>query len=119
MAEKSSYKITNAKCRAQITTADAKKVAAKLGVDFDRELFTIQDFKRGMKIELEHGKCLDGKSSPVTNVTNNDLKKTGQITLAHLTEEFRYYSVREGLPAMEKRLKKTRAAAKKQALSKK
>jgi hypothetical protein len=105
-------------CHTTITIDSARVAAKKIGFEFKDELFTVADFRRGMKIELEHGKCLEGTPSPQTNVTNNDLQKTGQIALAHLREDFRYYDLKIGLPAWEKGLKKTRKAAEKAARSK-
>ncbi len=118
---KSHYKITGGKCLAAITAEDAKRVAKSLGIDFKNRdvLYTLADFRRGMKIELEHGKCIEGKTSPITNVTNDDLKKTGKIALAHLIEEFRYYDLIVGLPAMEKKLKKTKKMAMKKVIKEK
>jgi len=110
----SKYKIVKSgKCLATISVSDARKVANSLGIDFHKKdtLYKLSDFRRGMKIELEHGKCLENEPSPITNVTNDDLKKTGKIALAHLKEEYRYYDLIVGLPAMEKRLKSTRAHA--------
>jgi hypothetical protein len=101
-----------------IKREDAKKVAKKLKIDFSKELYTLADFHRGMKIELEHGTKIDNEPSPITNITNDDFKMTGQIALAHLKEEFRYYDLKIGLPAMEKKLKKTRASAIKKARKK-
>jgi hypothetical protein len=107
----SKYKIAKSgKCLATISVADARRVADSLGIDFRKKetQYKLSDFRRGMKIELEHGKCLEGKPSPITNVTNDDLKKTGKIALAHLKEEYRYYDLIVGLPAMEKQLKSMR-----------
>ena len=48
---------------------DAVMIANELGIVFDK--FSIQDFIKGLNIELEHG-----YSNPITNVTNNDLMMT-------------------------------------------
>jgi hypothetical protein len=74
----------------------AKKIGRKLGVDF--RVISPAIFRKGMKIELEHG-----KKHRLTNVTNDDLLMTGKITVAHLMEFPNYY---EELIEMEKRLKK-------------
>ena len=44
-------------------------------------------FKMGMKVELEHG-----KRSKKTDITHNDPVKTAKIVLAHLKEDKKYYS---------------------------
>lgn len=67
------------------TAEEAKKVAEQLGVTWDK--YDVEQFRMGMDVELEHGLV-----NPVTNVTNDDPVKTGQITLAHLNEIADYYT---------------------------
>ena len=69
-----------------------------LNIDFKN--FTLEDFKTGLNIELEHG-----KANSKTNVTNDDLLLTGKIALAHLNEFPNYYNSEYGLPMFEKFLK--------------
>lgn len=107
------------KCRGKVTLAEAKQAAQKIGVDWEKVAFKPLDLKRGMKVELEHGRCIEGKPSPATNVTDDNLIKTAKIALAHLKEDFRYYSPKVGLLGMEKRLEKTHITATKSALAKK
>jgi hypothetical protein len=78
-----------------------------VGVDWQKVLYTPKDLKAGIKVELEHGRCLEGKPSKL-NVTNDNLKKTTKIALAHLTEDFRYYTA---LEKMETSLKHTKRSA--------
>jgi len=52
---------------------------------FDK--FNVEDFTRGINIELEHGSI-----NPLTNVTNDDLILTAKIALAHLLEFPNYYN---------------------------
>ncbi len=61
------------------TAEQAKEIGAKLGVDWSK--FDVEEFRKGMDIELEHGTV-----DPNTNVTNDDPLLTGKITLAHLNE---------------------------------
>lgn len=68
----------------EISSEQAKKIGEELGVDWSK--FNIQQFKKGMTVELEHG-----KRDPVTNVTDDDLLFTGKIALAHLNEFSDYY----------------------------
>ncbi|MDP8258461.1 MAG: DUF5661 family protein [Candidatus Aadella gelida] len=64
---------------------EAKKIGEKLGIKWDK--FDVEQFRRGMDVELEHGVC-----DPITNVTDNDPLSTGKIALAHLNEFPDYYT---------------------------
>lgn len=66
------------------TSEDAKKIGERLGIKWDK--FDIDQFRRGMDVELEHG-LYDIK----TNVTGDDPVITGKIALAHLNEFPDYY----------------------------
>lgn len=74
------------KRKIKFTTKEAKKIGEKLGVKWEK--FSVEEFRKGMNIELEHGTI-----DPNTNVTNDDPIKTGKITLAHLNE-IRDYNTR-------------------------
>ncbi len=67
------------------TAAEAKKIGAKLGIDWSR--YDVEQFRMGMDVELEHGKV-----DMHTNVTNDDPYVTGKIALAHLNEFPDYYT---------------------------
>ncbi|MGE5456188.1 MAG: DUF5661 family protein [Ignavibacteriales bacterium] len=82
-----------------INEAEARCIANKLGVTFDK--FPFKDFLVGLNIELEHGTV-----NPETNVTNDDLEMTANIALAHLNEYNDYYNKDYGLPALERALSK-------------
>jgi Protein of unknown function (DUF5661) len=66
---------------------DARWVGAEIGLDWDSALFDLEQFRRGMDVELEHG-----RHDPVTNVTDDDPVVTGKIALAHLNEFPDYYT---------------------------
>jgi hypothetical protein len=68
-------------------------VAAELGLDFDDAQFDVGQFRRGMEVELEHG-----RRDPLTDVTHDDPIVTGKIAWAHLREMPDYY---DRLDAME------------------
>ena len=68
----------------QFTAQEAQSVGEKLGIKWDK--FDIDQFRRGMDVELEHGTI-----DPLTNVTNDDPIMTGKIALAHLNEYPDYY----------------------------
>lgn len=78
--------------RKNFTTVEAEKIGAELGIDWTR--FDPEQFRRGMDVELEHG-----KRDPKTNVTSDDALATGKIALAHLNEFPDYY---DRLAKMEK-----------------
>ena len=66
------------------TADDAKGIGEKLGIKWDN--FNVDQFRRGMDVELEHGLC-----DLTTNVTNDAPLITGKIALAHLNEFSDYY----------------------------
>ncbi|PID52609.1 MAG: hypothetical protein CR972_01155 [Candidatus Moraniibacteriota bacterium] len=66
------------------TNEQAKEVGEKLGIDWSH--FDVDQFRRGMNIEMEHG-LVDAE----TNVSNDNPMITGKIALAHLNEFPDYY----------------------------
>jgi hypothetical protein len=62
----------------KITKQQAKKIGDKYKINFD--IVPLNEFLNGLNIELEH-----------ENITNNDIKMTVKIALAHLEEDPRYY----------------------------
>lgn len=79
--------------RKRFTAEQAQAVAAGIGLDLGEVPFDLEQFRRGMEVELEHG-----SQDPVTNVTNDDPMITGKIAWAHLREMPDYY---DRLDAME------------------
>ncbi|MCE5329068.1 hypothetical protein LLG07_01860 [bacterium] len=67
------------------TAEQAKEIGGKLAIDWSK--WDVEQFRRGMDVELEHGKV-----DPHTNVTNDDPLTTGKIALAHLNEFPDYYT---------------------------
>ena len=67
------------------TAEEAKKIGEELGIDWSK--FDVEQFRRGMDVELEHGLV-----DPHTNVSNDDPLMTGKIALAHLNEFPDYYT---------------------------
>jgi len=78
------------------TKKEAESVGEKIGIKWNK--FDVDQFRRGMDIELEHG-----KRNPKTNVSNDNPLITGKITLAHLNEFSDYY---DRLEKMEEKAKK-------------
>ncbi len=70
----------------KLTSKDAKKFLKKINFDLKKSNIKLKDLVIGLNVELEHGKV-----NPYTNVTNNDLIKTGKIALQHLLERADYY----------------------------
>ena len=66
------------------TAEQAKEIGEKIGIDWSK--FDVEQFRRGMDVELEHGTV-----DPNTNVSNDDPLVTGKIALAHLNEFPDYY----------------------------
>jgi len=64
---------------------EAKRIGESLGIDWSK--FDVEQFRRGMDVELEHG-----TENSATNVTDDDTLKTGKIALAHLNEFPDYYT---------------------------
>jgi len=71
---------------------EAEKIWNSLGITWTE--FDVDQFRRGMNIELEHG-----KENSKTNVTNDDALTTGKIALAHLEEIPDYYDRLEKMEA--------------------
>ena len=69
-----------------VTEEEAVRTATSLRIDFAELGCDLEQFRRGMEVELEHG-----LRSPETNVTSDDLIQTGKIALAHLRELPDYY----------------------------
>ena len=69
----------------KFTAEEAKNIGEQLGIDWSK--FDVEQFRRGMDVELEHG-LVDSH----TNVTNDDPLMTGKIALAHLNEFPDYYT---------------------------
>ena len=80
------------KSRKEFTQEEAKEIGEKLDIKWDK--FDVDQFTRGMNVELEHG-----FRDALTNVTDDEALLTGKIALAHLTEFPDYY---DRLEKMEK-----------------
>ncbi|MBN2567443.1 hypothetical protein JXB02_05155 [Candidatus Woesearchaeota archaeon] len=70
--------------RKAFSEKEAKAVGERLGIAWDR--FDVDQFRRGMDVELEHG-----SRDASTDVTHDDPLMTGRIALAHLNEYPDYY----------------------------
>jgi hypothetical protein len=77
---------------------EARHVGEQIGIDWATSPFDVDQFRRGMDVELEHG-----LHDPATNVTSDDPLVTGKIALAHLNEFPDYYSRLERMEEEAKR----------------
>lgn len=63
----------------KFTDEEVRRIGEEIGIDFDK--YDFEEFKRGLEVELEHG-----KEDKQTNVTDDDDKMTGQIAFRHMKE---------------------------------
>lgn len=80
----------------KFSAEEARKIGEQIGINWS--VFDVEQFRRGMDVELEHGTCDSN-----TNVTSDDPLTTGRIALAHLNEFPDYY---DRLDKMEKEAEK-------------
>jgi organic hydroperoxide reductase OsmC/OhrA len=64
---------------------EAKEIGDRIGIDFTK--YKLEEFRRGLEVEMEHGKAI-----PETNITNNNVYITAKIAWAHLHELPDYYT---------------------------
>ena len=72
---------------APFTLEQARAAGLRIGVDWDTSPFSLEQFRMGMDVELEHG-----TQDLETNVTDDDVRVTAKIARAHLNEFPDYYS---------------------------
>ena len=73
--------------RRPFSADEARSVGDAIGIDWATAPFDVDQFRRGMEVELEHG-----THDPKTDVTGDDPVLTGKIALAHLNEFADYYT---------------------------
>jgi hypothetical protein len=69
------------------STEDARRIGERIGIDWQRSPFDVEQFRMGLGVELEHG-----RRDPATNVSDDDEIITGKIAWAHLNEFPDYYT---------------------------
>lgn len=84
--------------RKNFTAEEASQIGEQVGIDWAAAPFDVDQFRRGLDVELEHG--LHDLS---TNVTGDDPTTTGKIALAHLNEFPDYYTRLERMEEEAKR----------------
>ena len=80
------------------TVEEARRIGEQVGIDWDAAPFDVEQFRRGLEVELEHG-----LRDPSTNVTGDDPVVTAKIALAHLNEFPDYYTRLERMEEEAKR----------------
>jgi hypothetical protein len=80
--------------RSGFTADEARRAGDAIGIDWASARFDVEQFRRGMEVELEHG-----RRDPRTNVTDDDATVTAKIAWAHLNELADYYSRLESMEA--------------------
>ncbi len=65
----------------------AREIGERIGIEWDRSRFDVEQFRIGLGVELEHG-----SADPATNVSDDDELTTGKIARAHLNEFPDYYT---------------------------
>ena len=73
--------------QARFTLDQARAAGERIGIDWDTSRFSLEQFRMGMDVELEHG-----TADPQTNVTGDDVIMTAKIARAHLNEFPDYYT---------------------------
>jgi hypothetical protein len=71
----------------RFTVEEARSAGEAIGIDWRSAPFDVDQFRRGMDVELEHG-----THDPATDVTGDDPIVTAKIALAHLNEFADYYT---------------------------
>lgn len=84
--------------RESFTVDEARQLGEEVGIDWDAAPFDVDQFRRGLDVELEHG-----LHDPSTNVTDDDPVVTAKIALAHLNEFADYYTRLERMEEEAKR----------------
>ncbi|MCK4967779.1 MAG: hypothetical protein KAS12_01875 [Candidatus Aenigmarchaeota archaeon] len=69
---------------------DIRLTLTEIGVNLNEENFNLNDVKKGIDVEMEHGLI-----NPKMNITDDQLTPTVKIALAHLYERGDYYDMLE------------------------
>jgi hypothetical protein len=69
----------------EVGDVEARRVGEELGIDWTK--VDLEEFRRGLEVELEHG-----ARDPETDVTHDDVTLTAKIAWAHLKEFPDYYT---------------------------
>ena len=81
------FSVKSMSSHAPFTLEQARAAGVRIGIDWDASLFSLEQFRMGLDVELEHG-----TRDPATNVTDDDVLMTAKIARAHLNEFPDYYT---------------------------
>jgi hypothetical protein len=73
--------------RKSFSADQARAIGEAIGIDWSASRFDVEQFRKGLDVELEHG-----RQDPATNVSDDDETTTGKIARAHLNEFPDYYT---------------------------
>jgi hypothetical protein len=82
----------------EFTAEEARRYGEVVGIDWASAPFSVEEFRSGMNVELEHG-----LHDVLTNVSDDDPHVTAKIALAHLNEFPDYYTRPERMEEEAKR----------------
>jgi hypothetical protein len=82
----------------EFTAEEARRYGEAVGIDWASAPFSVEEFRSGMNVELEHG-----LHDLLTNVSDDDPHVTAKIALAHLNEFPDYYTRLERMEEEAKR----------------
>jgi hypothetical protein len=82
----------------EFTAEEARGYGEAVGIDWASAPFSVEEFRSGMNVELEHG-----LHDLLTNVSDDDPHVTAKIALAHLNEFPDYYTRLERMEEEAKR----------------
>ncbi len=63
--------------RAGFSTEEARRIGEEIGIDWDTSPFEVDEFRRGMDVELEHG--LHDLATNVTTIPSRRARSPGRI----------------------------------------
>jgi hypothetical protein len=72
-----------------VSRSEARRIGSMLGIDWRTSPFGVDQFRRGIEVEMEHGP--GGPAGSRADVTHGDMMTTAKIALAHLAEFPDYY----------------------------
>ena len=78
----------------KFSSQEARDIGERIGIDWQRSRFDVEQFRMGLEVELEHG-----RRDLATNVSDDDELTTGKIARAHLNEFPDYYTRLEKMEA--------------------
>lgn len=83
----SALPVASAGHRTRFGSDEAFTTAQELGIAFGDAPFDLEEFRKGMDIELVHGRVDES-----TDVTHDDPVVTGKLVLVHLRKRPDYYT---------------------------